>query len=126
MFIQSSTWSPKQGQGTGLDLDLGPSLGQCKTAAKPPEKETPEYMTRLSGAHTGTLMHVIPDRYFGFIKPDDGGEDMFFHFKSVIDGNLRFYKAGAKVAYEQAPDRKTGAIRAVDVHLIDPSGETQW
>jgi cold shock CspA family protein len=34
---------------------------------------------------TGSIVRKT-DKGFGFIKPDDGGKDVFFHAQNVVDG----------------------------------------
>lgn len=51
----------------------------------------------------GTIRRLVPDRGFGFIEPDDGGLDLFFH-RSVVHRDL-FDKLieGREVDYETEP-----------------------
>ena len=52
-------------------------------------------------------------RGFGFIKPDDGGEDLFCPVSSIIDGNA--LGEGAKVTYLKVFDGHPGKERASQV-----------
>jgi cold shock protein len=54
------------------------------------------------------------DKGFGFIKPDAGGEDIFFHVTSVPAMKP---KQGDNVSFELGVDRKTGRNRAERVSL---------
>mmetsp|Transcript_2256 Transcript_2256/g.2883 ORF Transcript_2256/g.2883 Transcript_2256/m.2883 type:complete len:199 (+) Transcript_2256:216-812(+) len=53
------------------------------------------------------------ERGFGFIKPDNGGEDVFCHISSIKDGNM--LKEGEKVEYEVHYDERRGKDRAENV-----------
>eukprot|EP00965_Chrysotila_dentata_P256909 6212711-Pleurochrysis_carterae.AAC.1 len=53
------------------------------------------------------------ERGFGFIKPDDGGEDLFCHFSSIEDGKA--LREGAKVEYVKVYDERKGKDRAEQV-----------
>lgn len=50
---------------------------------------------------------------FGFIKPDDGGEDVFCHSSSIKDGNS--LPEGGKVEYRSVYDERKGKYYAEDV-----------
>jgi len=53
------------------------------------------------------------DRGFGFIKPDDGGEDVFCHFSGIKDGNA--LGEGDRVEFEKVYDERKGKYRAENV-----------
>ncbi|MBO4227507.1 cold-shock protein [Bradyrhizobium neotropicale] len=53
------------------------------------------------------------DRGYGFIAPDAGGEDLFFHVSSLAPGVVP--KQGDRVSYEIGVDRKSGRSRAEKV-----------
>lgn len=37
---------------------------------------------------TGTIARIVSDRGFGFIKPADGGDDLFFHARSIVGDTM--------------------------------------
>lgn len=61
---------------------------------------------------TGTVKWFNATKGFGFIAPDQGGEDIFVHFSAIeSNGGYRTLEEGAKVEFEvQASDR--GAFAA--------------
>src|ERR1039458_3451114 len=54
-------------------------------------------------------------RGFGFIKPDDGGVDVFFHVSALRDGAE--ITQGKAVKFEIGFDPKSGKTKAVSVDL---------
>jgi len=61
-----------------------------------------------SAKSTGTVKWFNDAKGFGFITPDDGGEDLFAHFSSIQMNGFKTLKEGQKVAFEiiQGPKGK--------------------
>jgi len=49
---------------------------------------------------TGTVKWFNNAKGFGFILPDDGGEDLFAHYSSIDMEGYRTLKAGQPVTFE--------------------------
>jgi cold shock protein len=49
---------------------------------------------------TGTVKWFNDAKGFGFIKPDDGTDDVFAHFSAIEMDGFRSLKEGQKVAFE--------------------------
>jgi CspA family cold shock protein len=65
---------------------------------------------------TGKIKMFSDEKGFGFIKPDDGGVDVFFHVSALRDGDeIARDKA---VTFEVGTDPKSGKIKAVSVDLV--------
>jgi CspA family cold shock protein len=54
----------------------------------------------------GTVKWFNDDKGFGFIEPDDGGEDVFVHHSGIAGGGFKFLEEGQRVAYEVTQGRK--------------------
>jgi CspA family cold shock protein len=54
----------------------------------------------------GTVRRFNQDRGYGFIKPDDGGEDVFVHYSAIEGSGFRTLEEGDKVTYEVGQGRK--------------------
>ena len=54
---------------------------------------------------TGTVKWFNPVKGFGFIEPDDGGEDAFVHISAVEQAGLSTLQEGQKVNFEIQPGR---------------------
>ena len=61
---------------------------------------------------TGTVKWFNATKGFGFIAPDQGGEDIFVHFSAIeSNGGYRTLEEGTKVEFEvQASDRGASAV----------------
>ena len=51
-------------------------------------------------AMTGTVKFFNSERGYGFIKPDDGGRDVFVHITAVERAGLQTLREGQKVSFE--------------------------
>jgi CspA family cold shock protein len=61
---------------------------------------------------TGTVKWFNATKGFGFIQPDDGGQDVFVHISAVEHAGLRGLNEGQKVSYEVVTDQKRGKTSA--------------
>ena len=64
----------------------------------------------------GKIKMFNEDKGFGFIKPDDGGNDVFFHITSLREDDE--ISVGKVVTFEIGTDPKTGKSKAVSVDLV--------
>jgi CspA family cold shock protein len=57
---------------------------------------------------TGTVKWFNDAKGYGFITPDDGGEDLFAHFSAIQMNGFKTLKEGQKVQFEvvQGPKGK--------------------
>lgn len=57
---------------------------------------------------TGTVKWFNDAKGFGFITPDEGGEDLFAHFSAIQMNGFKTLKEGQKVSFEvvQGPKGK--------------------
>ena len=60
----------------------------------------------MSERETGTVKWFSDQKGYGFIAPDDGGEDLFVHHTSIDIEGYRTLQEGQKVEYEPAQGRK--------------------
>ena len=49
---------------------------------------------------TGTVKWFNDAKGFGFITPDQGGEDLFAHFSAIQGNGFKTLKEGQKVTFE--------------------------
>jgi cold shock protein len=66
---------------------------------------------------TGTVKFFNGERGFGFIKPDDGGSDVFVHISAVERAGLTDLAEGAKISYEVKLDPRKGKSSAENLRL---------
>jgi CspA family cold shock protein len=67
---------------------------------------------------TGTVKWFNDAKGFGFIEPEDGGEDIFAHFSAIQMDGVRTLKQGGRVRFEvvQGPKGQLAQnIAAIDV-----------
>lgn len=61
---------------------------------------------------TGTVKWFNATKGFGFIEPQDGGQDVFVHISAVERAGMRSLNEGQKVSYELQRDSKSGKMSA--------------
>ncbi|MDA0967662.1 MAG: cold-shock protein [Proteobacteria bacterium] len=64
---------------------------------------------------TGTVKWFNPTKGFGFIQPDQGGNDVFVHISAVEAAGLSGLDDNQKVSYEI--ESKNGKESAVNIQL---------
>ena len=61
---------------------------------------------------TGTVKWFNATKGFGFIEPDEGGNDVFVHITAVERAGLGQIVEGQKIGYEVVRDNKSGKYAA--------------
>lgn len=54
---------------------------------------------------TGTVKWFNPTKGFGFIVPDEGGNDVFVHISAVERAGMSTLNEGQKINYELTQDK---------------------
>jgi cold shock protein len=60
----------------------------------------------------GTVKWFNPTKGFGFIQPEDGGQDVFVHISAVERSGLGSIQEGQKLSYELERDQRSGKTSA--------------
>ena len=97
-------------QGVG-DKTSRPPSGQPQAAA--------EAGSWTSGEQTGSIVKYFEDKGFGFIRPDNGGKDVFFHISRLTEGSATDLAPSSKVLFEIGMDR-TGKTAATSLRIPPP------
>ena len=95
-------------QGVG-DKSSRPASG----GTQPSGEETP------SGEQAGSVVTYFDTKGFGFLRPDDGGRDIFFHVSRLAEGLAADLRPGTRVLYELGMDR-TGKMAASSIRIAPP------
>ncbi len=65
----------------------------------------------------GTVKRFSEEKGYGFIAPDEGGEDLFVHYSSIEGDGFRSLEVGERVSYEPTRGRK--GEEAKDVRRVE-------
>jgi cold shock protein len=66
---------------------------------------------------TGTVKWFNGQKGFGFIQPNDGGNDVFVHISAVERAGLSGLAEGQKVSFELKSDPMRGKVSAENLSL---------
>ena len=66
----------------------------------------------------GTVKWFNETKGFGFIQPDNGGNDVFVHISAVERAGLRGLTEGQKVSYEMETDKRSGKQSAGSLQTV--------
>ncbi len=72
-----------------------------------------------SGEQKGSVVTYFEAKGFGFLRPDDGGRDIFFHVSRLVEGLATDLRPGTRVFYELGMDR-TGKMAASSIRIAPP------
>jgi CspA family cold shock protein len=61
---------------------------------------------------TGTVKWFNGQKGFGFIQPDDGGNDVFVHISAVERAGMQSLHEGQKLSFELERDQRSGKTSA--------------
>jgi cold shock protein len=112
--IPSETKSPEW---TEADLALiKQGVGDKTSRPTPASSEGGGAGEAPGGEQSGSVVTYFEAKGFGFLRPDDGGRDIFFHISRLAEGLATDLKPGTRVLYELGMDR-TGKMAASSVRI---------
>ncbi len=70
----------------------------------------------MSNSNTGIVKWFNEEKGFGFITQDNGGADVFVHFRAIASEGFKTLAEGQKVSYETEQGQK--GLQATNVIAI--------
>ncbi len=67
-------------------------------------------------APEGTVKWFDDKKGYGFIEPDEAGEDVFVHYSAVTMDGFKTLQEGQRVSYEVLPSDK--GLKATNVSVV--------
>ncbi len=71
-------------------------------------KDVRDFISFSRISMNGTIKKIVALKGFGFISPEAGGDDVFFHCTKVVGGpsNFDLLQEGQKVTFEKVEGKK--------------------
>ena len=86
---------------------------------RPPSESGESCGEAPTGEQAGAVVTYFEAKGFGFLRPDDGGRDIFFHVSRLVEGLATDLRPGTRVMYELGMDR-TGKMAASSIRIPPP------
>ena len=67
--------------------------------------------------NTGTVKFYNDQRGFGFIQPDSGEKDVFFHVSALERAGISIVREGQKVKFDTQNDPRSGKIAVGSIEI---------
>jgi CspA family cold shock protein len=64
---------------------------------------------------SGTVKFYNSQKGYGFIKPDDGGKDVFVHVTAVERAGIGNLDEGTRILFDTEPDKRGKGPKAVNL-----------
>ncbi|SHF42097.1 MULTISPECIES: cold-shock protein [Halomonadaceae] len=66
---------------------------------------------------TGTVKWFNDTKGYGFISPDDGGDDLFAHFSEIQADGFKTLQDGQKVSFDVTQGKK--GLQAANIKVVN-------
>jgi CspA family cold shock protein len=70
---------------------------------------------------TGIVKFFNENKGYGFIQPDEGGNDAFVHITAVERAGMRTLRENQRIGYDLEADRR-GKMAATNLRAVDEAG----
>jgi CspA family cold shock protein len=67
---------------------------------------------------TGVVKFFNSEKGYGFVKPDDGGPDVFVHISTLEQAGISSLSEGSRISFDAVMDQRKGKTNAQNVKLL--------